>query len=420
LKVPEPLWPLVDEGIIDEVVRPLMAGKEAEVFLVTKGDEYRVAKVYKQATHRSFRQRAEYTEGRKVRNSRQQRAIDKRGSKFGRDQSEAAWRDAEVNAIYTLEAAGVRVPQPFDFVEGVLVMELIGDKSTGHPAPRLVDIELDREGAERVFRCLIRETVKMLCAGIVHGDLSDFNVLLGPDGPVIIDFPQWVDPAVNRNAKKLLVRDVKNITLFLSRWIPGLKKTRYGPEMWDLYEKGELRPDTKLTGKYRPKLVQADTMSLLEEIEAIERENREKREALGLPPRRSARKPVTVEPEKPKKEGKRKKKRGPAKEESGGSQGQKARGGRGGQRRDNERDGNRPNSRGDGRRSRGKSDGRKTEGRKPDARKPDARKPDARKPDARKPDARKTESGQKPASTPATPKRRRRRRPRNKPPGQST
>lgn len=314
MKVPEPLWPLVDEGIIDEVVRPLMAGKEAQVYLVTKGDEYRVAKVYKQSTHRSFRQRAEYTEGRKVRNSRQQRAMDKRGSKFGREQAEAAWRDAEVNAIYKLESAGVRVPQPYDFVEGVLVMELVGDKATGQPAPRLVDVELDRPTAERVFRCLIRETVKMLCAGVVHGDLSDFNVLIGPEGPIIIDFPQWVDPAVNRNAKKLLIRDVKNVTLFLSRWIPGLRKTRYGPEMWDLYERGELRPDSQLTGRFKPKLKQANTMSLLEEIEAIERENRAKREALGLPPRRTARKPIVEaapEPaEAPKKKRRRRRRRG--------------------------------------------------------------------------------------------------------------
>ncbi len=295
MRVPKELEPLVDGGIIDEVIRPLLSGKEALVYLVRREEEYRVAKVYKEASNRSFRQRAEYTEGRKVRNSRQQRAMDK-GSKYGRAKAEAAWREAEVDAIYRLDAAGVRVPRPFDFVENVLVMELIGDPVTGLPSPRLVDVDLDRETAERVFRCLIRETVKMLCAGVVHGDLSDFNVLMGPDGPIIIDFPQWVDPAVNRNAKKLLVRDVNNLTHFLSRWIPGLKKTRYGPEMWDLYEKAALEPDTQLTGRFSPKETETDTMSLLQEIEAIERENREKREALGLPPRRK-KKAVVVEPE---------------------------------------------------------------------------------------------------------------------------
>ena len=297
MRVPPSLVPLVDEGVVDEVIRPLMSGKEAQVYLVRSGEEYRVAKVYKESTNRSFKHRADYTEGRKVRNSRSQRAIDKR-SKYGRAQAEAAWRTAEVDAIFKLHAAGVRVPTPYDFVEDVLVMELVGDEE-GNPAPRLVDVELRRRQAQKYFDFLLREVVKMLCAGLVHGDLSDFNVLIGPQGPVIIDFPQWVDPAFNRNARKLLIRDVKNLTTFFSRWIPQLRRTKYGPEMWDLYEKGELAPDTQLTGRWNPKKKKADTMSLLEEIEQMERENREKRERLGLPPPRPARKPVAKARPKP-------------------------------------------------------------------------------------------------------------------------
>ncbi|MCP4805699.1 MAG: serine protein kinase RIO [Proteobacteria bacterium] len=290
MRVPPSLVPLVEEGVIDEVIRPLMSGKEAQVYLVRSGTEQRVAKVYKESTNRSFKHRSDYTEGRKTRSSRGQRAMDKR-SKYGRQQAEAAWRTAEVDAIYRLHGAGVRVPEPFEFHENVLVMELIDD-GNGGPAPRLVDIELERRDARGFFDFLLQEVVKMLCAGLVHGDLSDFNVLIGPDGPVIIDFPQVVDPAFNRNARKLLIRDVDNLTSFFSRWLPKLRRTKYGPEMWALYEKGELRPDSQLTGKWNPKLKKANAMSLLDEIEEMERENREKRERLGLPPPRPARKPV--------------------------------------------------------------------------------------------------------------------------------
>lgn len=291
MRVPDRLTPLLDLGVIDEVIRPLMSGKEAEVFLVMIRGEYRVAKVYKDAKNRSFKHRSQYTEGRKVRNSRQQRAMDKR-SKYGRAEVEAAWRSAEVDAIFRLHANGVRVPTPYDFVEGVLVMELVGDDH-GNPAPRLVDLELTSEEALVIFDQVLRETVKMLCAGLVHGDLSDFNVLLGPDGPVIIDFPQAVDAAGNRNAKELLLRDVRNLTQFLARFAPELAKRQYGEEMWALYESSELTPESPLTGRYRKKKKPAtDTMSLLEEIEHAERENRAKREALGLPPRRAARQPT--------------------------------------------------------------------------------------------------------------------------------
>jgi len=270
----------MEMGVVDEVIRPLMSGKEAEVFLVRKGEHERVAKIYKEASRRSFKHRAEYTEGRKVRNTRQARAMAK-NSRFGREQTEAAWRSAEVDAIYKLQAADVRVPQPFDYVEGVLVMELVRGEDGG-PAPRLVDVELEPKEAEEMFHVLIREVVKMLCAGIVHGDLSDFNVLLGPDGPVIIDFPQAVDPASNNNARKLLIRDVRNLTSFFGRYTRKLRGTRYGDEMWALYEGNRLTPETKLTGRYKGSSHKADTQSLLDEIAAIERDVRKRREALGL------------------------------------------------------------------------------------------------------------------------------------------
>ncbi|MEZ4322938.1 MAG: PA4780 family RIO1-like protein kinase [Myxococcota bacterium] len=291
MRVPEALIPLLDQGVVQDVLRPLMSGKEADVFLVVAEDELRVAKIYKEAANRSFKHRAEYTEGRKVRNSRQQRAMTKR-SRYGREQIEAAWRNAEVDVIYRLTAAGVRVPEPFAFVEGVLVMELVQD-AYGEPAPRLVDATFSEDEAWDLFHILLREVVKMLCAGIVHGDLSDFNVLLSADGPVIIDFPQAVDAAHNRNARKLLIRDVDNLTRFLARHTPALRSKNYGEEMWVLYESGELTPDTRLTGR-RPKTGgPTDTSSLLREIEAMQEESRRKREALGLPPRRPARTPKT-------------------------------------------------------------------------------------------------------------------------------
>jgi RIO kinase 1 len=190
-----------------------MSGKEAEVFLVHAGGQLRVAKVYKAAQNRTFKNRASYTEGRKVRNSRDQRAIDKR-SRHGRAQDEAAWRSTEVDVIYRLQEAGVRVPVPHHFIDGVLVMEMVAD-AHGEPAPRLAEVSLDRGQAIRVFERLLGEVVRMLCAGIVHGDLSEFNVLMSADGPVVIDFPQSVDAAGNQNARKLLLRDVENLKRFL-------------------------------------------------------------------------------------------------------------------------------------------------------------------------------------------------------------
>ncbi len=300
MRVPDRLEPLLAHGVIEEVLRPLMSGKEAEVFLVLAEGEERVAKVYKNAQFRSFQHRAEYTEGRGVRSSREQRAMNKR-SRHGRSKTEEAWRSAEVDAIQLLRGAGVRVPKPYAFTEGVLVMELIRGED-GEPAPRLVDTHFSPEEAVEVFHILLREVIKMLCAGIIHADLSDFNVLMSADGPVIIDLPQAIDPARNQGARKMLVRDVKNLTSFLGRSAPELLQTQYGPEMWDLYERSELYPDTELTGKYEGKAGKADVSSLLEDIMAVAEEARERREALGLPPPRRARRPVIFEdvPEPPK------------------------------------------------------------------------------------------------------------------------
>ena len=280
MRAQERLEVLMEQGAIQEIIRPLMSGKEAEVYLVLSDDEIRVAKIYKTANNRSFKHRAEYTEGRKVRNSRSQRAMGSR-SRFGKEQEEAAWRNAEVDVIYRLAAAGVRVPEPYVFIDGVLVMELIQDFD-GEPAPRLCDVELAPDEAMAVFKTLLKDVVRMLCAGVVHGDLSDFNVLMSPEGPVIIDFPQAVDPAHNRNAQKLLIRDVKNLTSFLSRWAPSLKKTRYAEEMWALYEKNDLDPETELTGKFKGSSRKANTQSVLDEIAASARAEYQRRVALGL------------------------------------------------------------------------------------------------------------------------------------------
>lgn len=270
MRVPRSLVPLMEQGVIQEVVRPLMSGKEAQIYLVIADDEARVAKVYKEAENRSFRQRADYTEGRKVRSSRDQRAMN-RGSRYGRSMVEETWRSAEVDAIYKLRAAGVRVPTPYDFIDGVFVMELITD-GYGEPAPRLVDLDLDPRFALQLHDHLMQEIVKMLCAGVIHGDLSDFNVLMGADGPVIIDFPQAVDPAWSRGARRLLMRDADNLTSFLARFAPPLRGRRYGAELWDLYERGELRPDSRLTGRFRTPERRVDVRGVLGEIEDVARD----------------------------------------------------------------------------------------------------------------------------------------------------
>jgi RIO kinase 1 len=294
MRVPEALEPLVEQGVIDEVLRPLMAGKEAQIYLVVAQGHLCVAKVYKDATNRSFKHRSTYVEGRKSRDSRSERAMTK-GSKFGKAQLEEQWKSAEVEAIHKLRAADVRVPEPYSFSDGVLLMELVMN-ADGDPAPRLADIaEFTEEEARWVFDCLLGDIVRMLCAGLVHGDLSDFNVLIAHDGPVIIDFPQATDAARNNNSQKLLVRDVDNVVAFMSRFLPELQGLEFGREMWDLYERGTLRPDTRLTGTFQRSTKAIDTDAILREIEDAAREARAKREALGLPPPRPARAPVVYE-----------------------------------------------------------------------------------------------------------------------------
>ncbi|WP_222564508.1 PA4780 family RIO1-like protein kinase [Novilysobacter antarcticus] len=248
MKTPAGLQPLIDEGVIDEVLRPLKSGKEADVYVVRSGDEILCAKVYKDMAQRSFQQRVQYQEGRKVRGSREQRAITK-ASKFGRKEQEAAWKNTEVDALYRLVDAGVRVPAPRGYYNGVLVMELVTD-SEGHSAARLGEVELSAAQAREYHAFLVRQVVLMLCIDLIHGDLSEYNVLVGPDGPVLIDFPQVVSASGNNAARKMLQRDVNNLTLSLGAAAPELLSTHYAEEMWALYEKGELRPDSPLTGEY--------------------------------------------------------------------------------------------------------------------------------------------------------------------------
>jgi RIO kinase 1 len=280
MRIPDSLAALFDYGIVNEVVRPLMSGKEAQVYIVVSGGKQCVAKVYKEAQNRTFKHRAEYTEGRKVRNSRDQRAIDKR-SKHGRAQDEAAWRSTEVDMIHRLHAAGVRVPAPRHFIDGVLIMELITD-ADGNPAPRLADLVFDPAVAQAMYERLLREVVRMLCAGVVHGDLSDFNVLVGADGPVLIDFPQSVDTAHNANARKLLLRDVENLHRFRAQFVPNARRLPYAEEMWELFQQNAITPETRLTGRYRPSERRADTRAVLEAIGDANHDERKRRESLGL------------------------------------------------------------------------------------------------------------------------------------------
>jgi RIO kinase 1 len=269
MKAPPRLQSLIEEGLIDTVVRQLMSGKEAMVYVVRCGDETRCAKIYKEATQRSFRQAVDYTENRKVKNSRQARAMAK-GTKFGRQAQEAAWQSAEVDALYRLAAAGVRVPTPYNFHDGVLLMELVTDEH-GDAAPRLNDVLLSREQALDHHAMLIRQVVRMLCAGVVHGDLSEFNILLGHqdgvDGPVIIDLPQAIDAAGNNHAARMLLRDVDNLRHFFGRVAPELLSTDYGLEIWELYQRGALQIDTPLTGHFERRTAPVDMGSVLREID---------------------------------------------------------------------------------------------------------------------------------------------------------
>ncbi|WP_411882559.1 PA4780 family RIO1-like protein kinase [Polaromonas sp. YR568] len=269
MKTPQRLQSLLEEGLIDSVVRQLMSGKEAMVYVVRCGDDTRCAKVYKDATERSFRQAVDYTENRKVKNTRQARAMAK-GTRFGRQATEAAWQSAEVDALYRLAAAGVRVPKPHNFCDGVLLMELVTDEH-GDAAPRLNDVEFTPEDARLHHATLLTEVVRMLCAGVVHGDLSEFNILLGmtdgQPGPVIIDLPQAVDAAGNNHAGRMLLRDVANLRGFFGRFAPELLQTDYGSEIWDLYQRGVLQPETALTGRFAHKTGPVNLGAVMGEID---------------------------------------------------------------------------------------------------------------------------------------------------------
>jgi RIO kinase 1 len=278
MKTPKRIQPLVDDGLVDEVLRPLMSGKEADVFVVRCGSKIRCAKVYKEAAKRSFKKAAQYTEGRKVRNSRRARAMEK-GSKFGRRQQEETWQNAEVDALYLLASAGVRVPQPYGCFDGVLLMELITDED-GAVAPRLNDVSMSPEQALEDHALVMQYVARMLCAGLVHGDLSEFNVLVDEDGPVIIDLPQAVNAAGNNNAHAMLERDVGNMTAYYGLFAPQLLGTRYAQEIWEHYEEGNLHPDIELTGNAVEDTHSADVDAVMLEIKEALREEQERQERM--------------------------------------------------------------------------------------------------------------------------------------------
>ena len=267
MKIPKRLRPLVSDGVIDEVLYPLMSGKEADVFVVRCGRHERCAKIYKDAAKRSFKKAVQYTEGRKVRNSRRARAMEK-GSRYGRQEQENIWQNAEVDALYRLARAGVRVPQPYGCVDGVLIMELITD-GEGDAAPRLNDVTMSAEQAREDHHLMMHYVMRMLCAGLIHGDLSEFNVLVDEDGPVIIDLPQAVDAAGNNNARAMLQRDVANITGYYAAFAPELARSHYAEEIWNAFESGDLHPDMPLSGEFELDTHEADVDSVMEEIKAV-------------------------------------------------------------------------------------------------------------------------------------------------------
>ncbi|MBO6852039.1 MAG: phosphotransferase [Marinobacter sp.] len=278
MKVPKRLQPLVDDGMVDEVLYQLMSGKEAQVYVVRCGDTLRCAKVFKEAQKRSFKQAVEYQEGRKVRNSRRARAMGKK-TRYGQKEQEDAWLNAEVDALYRLAAAGVRVPEPLGFVDGVLLMELVADEE-GKAAPRLDDVTLSPEQAFDYHAQVVAEVVRMLSAGLIHGDLSEFNVLVDRNGPVIIDLPQAVNAAGNNNAERMLERDVDNMRRYFGRFAPELLNTDYGKEIWALYESGDLHPDSKLTGCFQHDDTAANVDELMEIIDAAKEEEWERQERM--------------------------------------------------------------------------------------------------------------------------------------------
>jgi len=276
VKIPKRIEPLVEDGLVDAVVRQLMSGKEAMVYVVRCGEDIRCAKVYKEANKRGFRQAANYTEGRKMKSSRRARAMEK-GTRYGRKAQEDAWQSAEVDALYRLAAAGVRVPQPYHFHAGVLLMELVTD-SHGEAAPRLNDLVLTAEQSRDYHRILITQVVRMLCAGLVHGDLSEYNVLVGSAGPVIIDLPQAINAAGNNSAFSMLERDINNLATYFGRFSPELLTTDYAMEIWSLYESGKLHPEIELTGRFARSEKPADVGSVMREIDAAIKEAEEERQ----------------------------------------------------------------------------------------------------------------------------------------------
>lgn len=280
MKTPKRIAPLVEDGLVDEVIRQLMSGKEATVYVVRCGDEVRCAKVYKEANKRSFRQSVDYTEGRKVKNSRRARAMEK-GTNYGRKAQEEAWQNAEVDALYRLAAAGVRVPKPYNFHEGVLLMELLTD-SEGNAAPRLNDLALSAETSREYHRILIAQVVRMLCAGVIHGDLSEYNVLVDSMGPVIIDLPQAIDAAANNHAHQMLLRDVQNLATYFGQFAPELLDTDYGNEIWALFQSGQLKPESVLTGHFARVEKEVDLNSVMREISDTLKEEEARQLAIAI------------------------------------------------------------------------------------------------------------------------------------------
>ncbi|MBO9481563.1 MULTISPECIES: PA4780 family RIO1-like protein kinase [Gammaproteobacteria] len=278
MRTPKRIQPLVDEGLVDEVLRQLMSGKEADVYVVRCGNDIRCAKVYKEAARRSFKKAVQYQEGRKERNSRRQRAIEK-GSRYGRKQQEETWQSAEVDALFRLARAGVRVPQPYICLDGVLLMELVTDDE-GQVAPRLGEVTMSADQAREDHATMMHYVMLMLCAGLVHGDLSEFNVLVDDYGPVIIDLPQAVDASANNHARSMLARDINNITEYYGQFAPDLLNSQYAKEMWALYEDGELIPETELTGLFTEAEQAADVDSVLAEIKAVLAEEQKRQERL--------------------------------------------------------------------------------------------------------------------------------------------
>ncbi len=275
MKIPKRLSPLIDDGLVDEIICQLKSGKEAQVYMVRCGESIRCAKVYKEANQRSFKQAVQYQEGRTTRNSRRARAMQKR-TRYGQQESEAAWLSAEVDALYLLAAAGVRVPQPYGFIDGVLLMELITG-SDGHAAPRLSEVSFSPEQALDYHGRLINEVVRMLCAGLVHGDLSEFNVLIDDAGPVIIDLPQAVNAAGNNSARMMLARDVNNMRTYFGQYAPELLITAYDREIWSHYESATLHPEIELTGYFAERTIVADVEDVMKVIDAAQEEEFERR-----------------------------------------------------------------------------------------------------------------------------------------------